>query len=98
MTSMSHIHDQRFGFGFDLSSTDDNIEVVHHLREQYLETKDYSHLNVDTLLPTGKTLPPQNATNALFNSQHRTHLLAEAHTHDVMYRVGKGGPYRWFLY
>lgn len=55
MTSLSHVHNQRIGFGFDVN-TSDNLEIIHQLREQYLETKGFDSLDIDTVLPTGNLI------------------------------------------
>ncbi|XP_067940405.1 1-acylglycerol-3-phosphate O-acyltransferase Pnpla3-like [Watersipora subatra] len=57
MTSVSHIRNKRIGFGIDMHGSDE-LEMVHQLREEYLETsKDYDSLDIDTFSSTGDQKP-----------------------------------------
>ena len=52
ITSRTHVHDQCIGFGLGVS-TSDTIEMMHGLREKYLEQRDVDSLEVDTTNQSG---------------------------------------------
>ena len=52
LTSKTRIHDQRIGFGVGIT-TDENLELVHQLREEYLESQLPETIDVDSHVAGG---------------------------------------------